>query len=307
MQTDPLPAWNEGANKRAILDFVTAVTEEGGEQFVPAGERIATFDNDGTLWIEQPFYSQIFFALDEISRMAPEHPEWETEQPFAAILANDREAMAKFSEHEIAAIIAATHAGMTTTQFDETVTAWLATATHPHFNQLYTNCVYQPQLELLEFLRANGFLTFIVSGGGIDFLRIFAEETYGVPPHQVVGSSGQVTFGLDDGVPTLTKQAKISSIDDKDGKPVNIHLHIGKRPILAFGNSDGDLQMLQYTDLGDGPRLLLLVHHDDAAREFAYDRGSHVGALDAAWDEAVQKGWTVVSMQDDWKRVFPWS
>jgi phosphoglycolate phosphatase-like HAD superfamily hydrolase len=301
---DPLPSWNVGANKQAILDFVTAVTEEGGDQFVPENDRIATFDNDGTLWVEQPIYAQGVFAFDEIKRMAANHPEWQSEQPFAAILADDQEAMAKFTEHDIAAIVAQTHAGMTTTQFDEAAKAWLATAKHPRFDQLYTDCVYQPQLELLEYLRANGFQTFIASGGGIDFLRTFAEETYGIPPAQVIGSSGQVTFSLVDGVPTLTKEAKIGSIDDKDGKPINIHLHIGQKPILAFGNSDGDQAMLQYTDSGDEPRLMLLVHHDDAEREYAYDRDSSIGKLDSAWDEAVGKGWIVVSMKDDWGRMF---
>jgi len=304
MANDPLPSWNGGSNKQAILDFVAAVTEEDGDQFVPEHDRIATFDNDGTLWVEQPIYAQAVFAVDEIKRMAADHPEWQSEQPFAAILSDDREAMAKFTEHDIAAIVAQTHAGMTTTQFDESARAWLATARHPRFNQLYTECVYRPQLELLEYLRANGFQTFIVSGGGIDFLRNFGEETYGIPPAQVVGSSGQVTFSLVDGVPTLTKEAKIGSIDDKDGKPVNIHLHIGQKPILAFGNSDGDQAMLEYTDSGEGPRMMLLVHHDDAEREYAYDRDSSIGKLDTAWDEAMEKGWNVVSMKEDWGRVF---
>jgi hypothetical protein len=304
MQDDPLPSWNDGANKQAILDFVAAVTEEGGEQFVPEGDRIATFDNDGTLWVEQPNYSQGFFAFDEIKRMAPDHPEWQTEQPYAAILSGDQEAMAKFTEHDIAAILAATHAGMTTTQFDDAAKSWLATAKHPHFDQLFTACVYQPQLELLDYLRANGFQTFIVSGGGIDFLRNFAGGTYGIPPSHVVGSSGQVTYSLVDGVPTLTKEAKIGAIDDKEGKPVNIHLHIGQQPILSFGNSDGDQQMLEYTDQGDGPRLMLIVHHDDADREVAYDRDSSIGTLNTAWDEALQKGWNVVSMKNDWGTIF---
>ena len=304
MAEGPLPSWNDGPHKQAILDFVAAVTEVGGTRFVPEKDRIATFDNDGTLWVEQPNYAQGFFAFDEIVRMASEHPEWQTEQPYAAILAGDEAAMAKFTEHDIGAIIAATHAGMTTGAFDESARAWLSTAKHPRFDELFTDCVYLPQLELLDYLRGNGFQTFIVSGGGVDFLRNFAGETYGVPPGQVVGSSGQVTYALVDGVPTLTKEAKIGSIDDKDGKPVNIHLHIGQTPILAFGNSDGDQQMLEYTDSGDGPRLMLLVHHDDAEREYAYDRDSSVGKLDTAWDEAIQKGWIVASMKDDWGRVF---
>ena len=307
MDNDPLPSWNDVANKQAILDFVAAVTEEGGERFVPAKDRIATFDNDGTLWVEQPMYSQGFFALDEIKRLAPQHPEWQTQQPYQAILEGDVEAMKGWTEHDLAAILAATHAGMTTTQFDDTVRAWLATAKHPRFDQLFTACVYQPQLELLDFLRGHGFQTFIVSGGGIDFLRNFSRETYGVPPSQVVGSSGQVTFSLVDGVPALTKDPKIGAIDDKDGKPVNIHLHIGQQPILAFGNSDGDREMLEYTDSGDGPRLMLIVHHDDAQREYAYDRESSVGKLDTAWDEAVARDWNIVSMKDDWGRIFPFS
>jgi phosphoglycolate phosphatase-like HAD superfamily hydrolase len=306
-RNEPLPSWNDGAARQAILDFVAAVTEARGEQFVPTRERIATFDNDGTLWVEQPLYAQGFFAFDSIAALAPEHPEWQDQEPFQAILIGDTAAMANFTEHEIAAILAATHAGMTTTEFDERASAWLATAKHPRFDRLFTECVYQPQLELLAYLRANGFQTFIVSGGGIDFLRNFAEETYGVPPSQVVGSSGQVTYALVDGVQTLTKEAKISSIDDKAGKPVNIHLHIGQRPILAFGNSDGDQQMLEFTDSGAGPRLMLLVHHDDAEREYAYGRDAKIGTLDTAWDEAIAKGWNVVSMKDDWNRIFPFA
>ncbi len=307
MSNDPLPSWNHGATKQAILDFVAAVTKDGGDRFVPIADRIATFDNDGTLWVEQPNYTQGFFAFDQIKTMAADHPEWKTEQPYAAILASDQQAMSKFTEHDLAAIIAATHFGMTTDQFDVDAKAWLETAKHPKFDQRFVECVYQPQLELLDYLRANAFQTFIVSGGGIDFLRNFAEETYGIPPSQVVGSSGQVTFKMQNGTPVLIKEAKIGSIDDKDGKPVNIHLHIGQKPILAFGNSDGDQQMLEYTDAGDRPRLMLLVHHDDAAREFAYDRTSSVGKLDTAWNEAVKRNWTVVSMKDDWARIFPFS
>ena len=305
MPNDPLPSWNDGATKQAILDFVAAVTEEGGDQFVPEGDRIATFDNDGTLWVEHPLPVQGFFALDTVKRMAPEHPEWQDEQPFAAILSGDQAAMSQFSEHDLAAIIAATHAGMTTTAFAETARAWIASAKHPRFDQRFTACVYQPQLELLDFLRANGFQTFIVSGGGVDFMRTFAEETYGIPPGQVIGSSGQVKYEIENGTPVLIKEPQISSIDNREGKPINIHLHIGKPPILAFGNSDGDQQMLEYTGAGGGPRLCLLVHHDDAGREYAYDREDAVGKLDTAWDQAIEKGWTVVSMKDDWNRVFP--
>ncbi len=307
MSDDPLPSWNDGSNKQAILDFVAAVSEEGGNQFVPEGERIATFDNDGTLWVEQPNYAQGFFALDQIKTLAPQHPEWQTEQPFAAILSGDEAAMQQFTEEDIGKIVAATHTGMTTDQFAERVEAWIATAKHPRYDRLFTETIYQPQLELLAYLRANGFQTFIVSGGGVDFLRTFVEGTYGIPPSQTVGSSAQVTYSMEEGTPTLTKQPKLNSIDDKDGKPINIHLHIGQKPILAFGNSDGDQQMLEYTDAGDGPRLMLLVHHDDAEREYAYDRDSSIGKLDIAWDEAVAKGWNVVSMKDDWGQIFPFS
>lgn len=305
MNADPLPSWNEGANKQAILDFVASVTAASGDQFVPAANRIATFNNDGTLWVEQPMYAQAFFALDEIMRLAAGHPEWTTEQPFAAVLAGDQSAMSQFTEHDLAAVLAVTHAGMTTSEFDDRARAWLTSARHPRFDRLFTACVYQPRLELLDYPRANGFRTFIVSGGGIDFPRNFAADAYGISPAQVVGSSGQVTYGLLDGVPTLTKEPKLGSINDKDGKPVNIHLHIGQQPMLAFGNSDGDQQMLEYTDSGTGPRLCLIVHHDDAEREYAYDRESHAGKLDAALDKAAVQGWRVVSVRDDWNRVFP--
>ena len=307
MADDPLPSWNDGPNKQAILDFVAEVTEEGSDQFVPEADRIVTFDNDGCLWTEQPLYAQAYFALDQIKTLAPQHPEWQTEQPFAAILANDQEAMKQFGEEEIGRILAAAHSGMTTDEFDAQATAWAHSANNPLTNHLFIESVYQPQLELLDYLRANGFTTYIVSGGGVDLMRTFSEEVYGVPSSQVIGSSAKVTYSLEDGVPTLTKLPEVDSIDDKDGKPVNIHLHIGQKPILAFGNSDGDQQMLEYTDTGDGPRLMLLVHHDDAEREVAYDRDSKIGKLDTAWDEAIEKGWNVVSMKDDWNRVFPFA
>jgi phosphoglycolate phosphatase-like HAD superfamily hydrolase len=305
MQNDPLPSWNDGAAKQAILNFVAAVTTEGGERFVPEADRVATFDNDGTLWTEQPNYAQAFFALDQIKTLAPQHPEWQQEQPFAAILAGDMETMKQFSEEDVGKIMTAAHTGMTTDAFDAQATVWAHAAKNPKTDHLFIESVYQPQLELLDYLRANGFRTYLVSGGGIDLMRTFSEEVYGVPPGQVVGSSAKVTFSLESGEPILTKQPEVNSIDDKEGKPVNIHLHIGQKPILAFGNSDGDLQMLRYTDSGDGPRLMLLVHHDDAAREVTYDRNSHIGQLDVAWDEAIDKGWIVVSMKDDWGKVFP--
>lgn len=305
MQVDPLPSWNDGAVKEAILAFVAAVTEEGGEQFVPARDRIATFDNDGTLWIEQPFYTQLFFALDQITKLAPRHPEWQTEPPYAAILAGDQATVKQFGEEELGQLLAATHTGMTTEAFDAQARAWARSAKSPRTHRLFIESVYQPQLELLAYLRANGFQTFIVSGGGVDLMRTFAEEVYGIPPDQVIGSSAKVKYSLENGKPTLTKLPELNSYDDKDGKPVNIHLHIGKTPLLACGNSDGDQQMLEYTTGGAGPRLGLIIHHDDAVREVAYDRESQVGRLDTAWDKAADAGWLVVSMKDDWAKVFP--
>jgi phosphoglycolate phosphatase-like HAD superfamily hydrolase len=304
MPDDPLPAWNDGPTKQAILDFVAAVTTAGGDQFVTEGDRIAVFDNDGTLWCEQPLYIQLGFALDRVRSLAPEHPEWREQPPFNAILANDRDALAGLTKRDLAALIAATHAGMTTEAFAEVVRAWIGTAKHPRFERLYTECVYQPMLELLDYLRANGFQTWIVSGGGVDFMRVFAEAVYGIPPAQVIGSSGKVQFELRDSRPVLVKLPELSSFDDKEGKPANIHLHVGRRPILAGGNSDGDLAMLQYTAGRDGRSLALIVDHDDAEREYAY-RVSPLGRLEAALVEAGQGGWTVVSMKDDWNRVFP--
>jgi phosphoglycolate phosphatase-like HAD superfamily hydrolase len=304
MTDDPLPAWNDGPTKQAILDFVAAVTTAGGDQFVTEGDRIAVFDNDGTLWCEQPLYIQLGFALDRVRSLAPEHPEWQEQQPFKAILVNDREALAALTKRDLAALIAATHAGITTDAFADIVRSWIGTAKHPRFERLYTECVYQPMLELLDYLRANGFQTWIVSGGGVDFMRVFAEAVYGIPPAQVIGSSGKVQFEFRDGRPVLVKLPELSSFDDKEGKPGNIHLHVGRQPILAGGNSDGDLAMLQYTAGGDGRSLALIVDHDDAEREYAY-RGSPLGRLEAALVEAGQRGWTVVSMKDDWNRVFP--
>jgi hypothetical protein len=305
MQSDPLPSWNDGPAKQAILDFAAAVTEEGGDRFVPEADRVATFDNDGTLWVEQPVYTQAYFALDQIKTLAPRHPEWQTEQPFAAILAGDTETMKQFGEEEIGKIVAAAHAGMTTVEFDAQAHDWAERAKHPVYGQRFVDCIYQPQLELLDYLRANGFRAYIVSGGGIDLMRTFSQDSYGIPPAQVVGSSAKVTYSLVNGEATLTKQPVLNSFDDKDAKPVNIRLHIGQKPILAFGNSDGDQQMLEYTTSGDGPSLGLIIHHDDAEREVAYDRPSKIGQLDTAWDKAAQAGWIVVSMKADWNRVFP--
>ncbi len=301
---DPLPSWNDTAPKKALIDFVEKVTNEGAPDFVPAPERIATFDNDGTLWAEQPMYFQLLFALDRVKALAPQHSEWKTREPFASLLKGDVKGALAGGEKAMLEIVMVTHAGMTTAEFEQVVKDWLATAKHPKFIRSYTECVYQPMLELLAYLRANGFKTFIVSGGGIEFMRPWAEKVYGIPPEQVVGSSIKTKFELRDGQPVLVRLPEINFIDDKAGKPVGIQQHIGRRPIAAFGNSDGDLQMLEWTQAGGGARLLMLVHHDDAEREFAYDRKSHIGQLDKAWDEALAKGWTVVSMKDDWKRVF---
>ncbi len=303
---DSLPSWNEGPAKAAILDFVADVTTPGTADFVPVAERIAVFDNDGTLWIEQPMYVQGVFAFDRVKDLAPQHPEWKSQQPFKAALEGDKATLADAGEKGIVTLIMATHAGMTVEQFAADVTDWLATAQHPRFQRPYTRLIYQPMVELLEYLRANGFKTFIVSGGGVDFMRPWTESTYGIPPEQVVGSSIKSGFAMQDGKPVLTKLPEIEFIDDKEGKPSGIHRFIGRRPIAAFGNSDGDLQMLQWTTIGaPGRRFGLIVHHDDAQREYAYDRDSHVGRLDKALDAAPAAGWTVVSMKNDWREVFP--
>ncbi|WP_431015048.1 HAD family hydrolase [Bradyrhizobium pachyrhizi] len=303
---DPLPSWNDGAAKTAISDFVARVTAQGGRDFVPPAERIATFDNDGTLWTEQPFYFQLAFAFDRVKAMAPEHPDWKTRQPFKALLEKDSKALAASGEKGLLQIVMATHAGMTTDAFANLVRDWLATARHPRFNRPYDSLVYQPMLELLAYLRANGFKTFVVSGGGVEFMRPWMERVYGIPPEQVVGSSGVVKFQIGaDGKPVLMKEAKVEFIDDGPGKPVGINRFIGRRPIFAFGNSDGDLQMLQWTTAGSGARFAGIVHHTDEVREYAYDRQSKVGKLDKALDAAAASGWTVVDMKRDWKEVFP--
>jgi phosphoglycolate phosphatase-like HAD superfamily hydrolase len=304
-QTDPLPSWKDGAVKSAITDFVAKVTQDGGADFVSPEERIAVFDNDGTLWSEQPVYFQVAFALDRIKAMAPQHPEWKDTEPFKSVLAGDTKGLAAAGEKGLMEIMALTHSGMTTEEYASIVADWLKTARHPRFDRPYDELVYQPQLELLSYLRANGFKTFIVSGGGVEFMRGFAEKAYGIPPEQVVGSAGVTKFELRDGVPVLIKEQKVEFIDDGPGKPSGINNFIGRRPIFAFGNSDGDQQMLEWTAGGSGTRFMALVHHDDAEREWAYDRKSHIGTLDRAWDEANAKGWTVVSMKDDWKTIFP--
>jgi len=304
---DPLPSWNDTTPKKAIIAFLERVTKEGSSDFVPPNERIATFDNDGTLWAEQPLYFQFLFAIDRVKALAPQHPEWKTKEPFASLLKGDMKTALTGGEHAFLEIVAATHSGMTTEEFDHIVKEWLATAKHPKTGRLYTEMVYQPMLELLAYLRANGFKTFIVSGGGVEFMRTFADKVYGIPPEQVVGSTGKLKFDLRDGTPVLVKLPEVQFIDDKDGKPVGIQMNIGHRPIAAFGNSDGDLQMLQWAAAGSGARFCLYVHHTDAEREWAYDRNSSIGRLDKGLDEAKAKGWTVVSMKDDWKTIFPTS
>ena len=303
-QGDPLPSWAEGRTRQSILDFVAAVTRQGSPEFIPPSERIATFDNDGTLWCEQPMYVQLAFALDRVKALAPQNPKWKDEQPFKAVLDNDLRALAGFGEKELVKIIAVTHAGMTSEEFATIVSGWLATARDKRFQRPYTELVYQPMLELLAFLRANGFTTYIVSGGGIEFMRPWTDKIYGVPPAQVVGSSIKTRFEMQHGRPVLFRLAEVNFVDDGPGKPVGINEHIGGRPVAAFGNSDGDLEMLQWTTLAGGRRFGLIVHHTDAVREYAYDRQAHFGKLDKALDAAAVNRWTVVDMKNDWKRIF---
>ncbi len=304
---DPLPSWNDTGPKKAIVTFVEKITKEGSPDFVPPAERIATFDNDGTLWAEQPMYFQAFFIFDRIKALAPRHPEWKDKEPFASVLKGDVKSALAGGEHALLEMAMATHAGMTSEEFENIVTDWIETAKHPTTKRPYTGMVYQPMLELLAYLRANGFKTFIVSGGGIEFMRPWAEAVYGIPPEQVIGSSIKTKFELLDGKPVLVRLPEINFIDDKAGKPVGINQHIGRRPIAAFGNSDGDLQMLQYTAAGPGPRFCLYVRHTDAAREWAYDRQSSIGRLDKGLDEAKVKRWTVVDMKNDWKQIYPFN
>jgi phosphoglycolate phosphatase-like HAD superfamily hydrolase len=305
-QGDPLPSWNDGPNRQSIVDFVTRVITPGSRDWVPVPERIATFDNDGTLWTEQPMYVQTVFAADRVRATVARHPEWRTTEPFRSILADDRAQLARMGEKGMLDIIAATHSGRTTEEFRRSVLDWLATARHPRFKRPYTDLVYQPMLELLAYLRANQFKTFIVSGGGIDFMRPWTERTYGIPPEQVVGSSGVTKYVMQAADrPVLTKEARVEFVDDFAGKAEGIHRFIGRRPYLAFGNSDGDQQMLEWTAAGDGLRYMGLVHHTDAVREYAYDRDSPIGRLDKAWDEAVRRKWTVVDMKSDWKVIYP--
>jgi haloacid dehalogenase-like hydrolase len=300
----PLPSWNDGATKQSILDFVAAVTREGSPDFISPAERIATFDNDGTLWVEHPMYTQLAFALDRVKALAPQHPEWKDAQPFKAALEGDMRALAASGERGLVALVMATHAGMSTAEFEKIVLDWVASARDPRWKRPYTELVYLPMVELLGFLRANGFKTFIVSGGGIEFMRPWTERIYGVPPDQVVGSSIKTKFEIRGGRPQLSRLPELDFVDDGPGKPVGINEHIGIRPISAFGNSDGDLEMLQWTTMANGRRFGLIVHHTDAEREYAYDRDTHFGRLDKALDAAASNKWTVVDMKRDWKRIF---
>lgn len=301
---DPLGSWNQGSAKAAIVDFVERVTAAGTDDFVAPEARVAVFDNDGTLWAEKPVYFQLMFALDREKQIASRQPDWNTQEPFSSALKGDLRGVMSGGKQGLLRLVASTHSGMTTEEFEAIVLDWIANARHPTTGRLYSEMTYQPMQELLVYLRANGFKIYIVSGGGIDFMRPWAQRVYGVPPEQVIGSSFKTEFAMEEGLPVLRRLPEVDFIDDKEGKPVGIHRHIGRRPIAAFGNSDGDLQMLQWTAAGKGPRLCMLVHHTDSDREWAYDRDSHVGQLDRALDEAASLGWSVIDMARDWNAVF---
>ncbi len=302
---DPLPSWSKGKTKSAIIDYVHDVTDTNSKNFIPIVDRIATFDNDGNLWSEQPAYFQLFFAIDRVKAMAPDHPEWKSEQPFQAILEDDMDELIKQGEHGILKLIMATHAGVTSEEFENIVKNWLATARHPRFDRPYNELVFQPMVELLNYLRANDFKTYIVSGGGIEFMRPWVEEVYGIPRDQVVGSSGKTEFDYNNGNPVIRKLPEIDFINDKGGKPVGIYRFIGRKPVFASGNSDGDLQMMQYAASNKYKSFMLYVHHTDSKREWAYDRDSHIGRLDKGLNEAEKHGWTVIDMKKDWKVIYP--
>ncbi|MCB0805912.1 MAG: haloacid dehalogenase-like hydrolase [Bacteroidales bacterium] len=304
-ETDPLPSWNEGSAKQAIISFVKTTTDPNSKSFIPENERIVTFDNDGCLWSEQPMYFQFLFAMDRIKQMASDHPEWKEQQPFQAVLEDDMETVLKSGVKGLLTLTLTSHSGVTTDEFSNIVKDWINTAKHPKTGKLYKEMIFQPMLEVLDYLRANGFKTYIVSGGGLDFMRPWTEEVYGIPPEQVIGSYGKHQFEMKEGKPQINKLPEIEFIDDKEGKPVGIYRFIGRKPVAAFGNSDGDLQMLQWTASGEGKRLMVYIHHTDAEREWAYDRESHIGQLDKGLDEAKQKGWTVVDMKSDWNRIYP--
>ena len=303
--SNPLPSWNDGESKQAIVAFVNKVTREGSEDFVPAPERIATFDNDGTLWSEQPMYFQFIYVIERIKKLAPQHPAWKEQEPFASVLKGDMQQALAGGEKALLEMVMATHAGLTAEEFSKSVKEWLSTARHPKTGKRYTAMVYQPMLELLDYLRANDFKIFIVSGGGIDFVRVFSEEVYGIPPERVVGSSIKAKYEVRDGKPVIVKLPEIDLIDDKAGKPVGIHRYIGSRPILAIGNSDGDFEMLEWTTTGDGPRLGMILHHTDADREWAYDRDSHIGKLDRGLNESSGRNWNLIDMKKEWKNIYP--
>jgi len=304
--SDPLPSWNEGQAKKAIIDFVTKTAKDSSAGFIPVADRIACFDNDGTLWSEQPVYFQLAFAIDRIKAMAPQHPEWKAKQPFKALLAGDMKTVMAGGEKAIVEIMKATHSGITTEEFEKSVSDWMATATHPKTGKHYNEMIYQPMVELLNYLRANGYKTFIVSGGGVDFIRPWAEQAYGIPPYQVIGSSGKVKYDVLDGKPVLTKLPELNFFDDKEGKPVGIYQYVGKRPVFAAGNSDGDYAMLQWTSMASGyPRFGMIVHHTDGEREWTYDRASPIGKLEKGLDDAAKYNWLIIDMKTDWKVVYP--
>jgi phosphoglycolate phosphatase-like HAD superfamily hydrolase len=305
LEPGPLASWKDGASKKAIVDFVTKTTKEGGSDFIRVADRIACFDNDGCLWSEQPVYFQLAFALDQVKAMAIQHPEWKTMQPFRAVLEGDMKTVMSGGEKSLGAILKASHAGMTTEVFDASVKKWMATAPHPVTGRHYNEMIYQPMVELLNYLRANGYKTFIVSGGGIDFMRAWTSEAYGIPPYQVVGSSGEYKYVTNDSSSALIKLAELNFNDDKEGKPVGIIRNIGQRPVFTAGNSDGDYAMLQYTSTGSGPRFGMIVHHTDSLREVAYDRNSSIGKLDKGLDDAAKYKWLIVDMKLDWNKIYP--
>ena len=305
IQADPLPSWNEGATKTAIISYMNDVTNAESGNFINIPDRIAVFDNDGNLWSEQPAYFQLFFAIDRVKALASEHPEWKTTQPFKAVLENDMEELVKQGEHGLIQLVMATHAGNTTVEFDSYVKDWVKTAKHPTKNVGFDKLVYQPMLELLQYLRANDFKTYIVSGGGVDFMRAFVTEIYGIPAEQIIGSRIKTQFDYNNGDPKIIRIAELDFIDDKEGKPLNIQKIIGKKPVFASGNSDGDLAMMQWTASNKLKSLMLYVHHTDSVREWAYDRESHIGRLDKGLDQANNDGWTVIDMEKDWKVIYP--
>jgi phosphoserine phosphatase len=304
--TDPLPTWNDGPRKQAITEFVEAVTTPGGADFVTEAERIATFDNDGTLWVEHPMYTQLAFAFDRVHELAPQHSDWATTEPFKSVLDNNIEGVAAAGKKGLVELVMATHAGMTTGEFAGIVTQWIGTAQHPRFQRVYTELVYQPMVELLAYLQDNGFKTYIVSGGGVEFMRPWTEATYNIPPEQVIGSTIKTRFEMRDGEPVLVREPEVFFINDEEGKPIDIEAFIGRRPIAAFGNSDHDIPMLQWTLAGDGRRLAMMVHHTDADREYAYDRDTSFGALGKGIDDAASAGWQLIDMKNDWARIFAW-